>query len=139
MLALGAAGVVNAVGNLVPHKVAALTSAALTGDLGTARKLHYDLLELNRAVFWDTNPIPMKYLMARMGLLPSGEHRLPMVPPDPALAVRLDALLERAGLPAPSTVTTASLRGSLPARGECGRGPSRASPVAMARFVRASS
>ena len=98
MLALGAAGVVNAVGNLVPDKVAALTSAALTGDLGTARKLHYDLLELNRAVFWDTNPIPMKYLMARMGLLPSGEHRLPMVPPDPPLAARLDALFERAGL-----------------------------------------
>ena len=84
---------VNAVGNLVPDKV-----AALTGDLGTARKLHYDLLELNRAVFWDTNPIPMKYLMARMGLLPSGEHRLPMVPPDPPLAARLDALFERAGL-----------------------------------------
>lgn len=104
MLALGASGVVNAVGNLVPERVAALTTAVLNGDLATGRKLHYELLELNRAVFWDTNPIPMKYLMVRMGLLPSGEHRLPMVPPGPELARRLDSLLDRAGWSAVSTV-----------------------------------
>lgn len=99
MLALGASGVVNAVANVVPGKVAALVDAVAGGDLPAARRLHYELLELNRAVFWDTNPIPVKYLMDRLGLLPSGnEHRLPMVPPTPEVAARLDALLQATGL-----------------------------------------
>jgi 4-hydroxy-tetrahydrodipicolinate synthase len=69
MLALGASGLMNAVGNLRPAAVAELCDAVAKGDLDTARALHFELLELNRAVFWDTNPIPMKYLMVRMGLL----------------------------------------------------------------------
>ena len=47
------------------------------------------LLELNRAVFWETNPIPIKYLMRRLGLLALNEHRLPMTPAVPALEQRL--------------------------------------------------
>ncbi len=49
-------------------------------------------------MFFDTNPIPIKYMMKRMGILPNEEHRLPMVPATPELAKRLDAVLERAGL-----------------------------------------
>jgi 4-hydroxy-tetrahydrodipicolinate synthase len=58
------------------------------------------MFELNQAVFWDPNPIPIKYLMRRLGVLPTNEHRLPMVPATPELEARLDALLERAGLSA---------------------------------------
>ncbi|TVS12742.1 MAG: 4-hydroxy-tetrahydrodipicolinate synthase [Gammaproteobacteria bacterium] len=93
MLALGACGVMNAVGNLVPKRIAALCEAILAGDLERARKHHYELLDLNRAVFWDTNPIPIKYLARQLGIIPSNEHRLPMAPPDPTVAKRLDALL----------------------------------------------
>jgi len=50
------------------------------------------------AVFWDTNPIPMKYMMKRMGLIATNEHRLPMMPATPELERRLDGLLERVGL-----------------------------------------
>lgn len=98
MLAIGAQGLMNAVGNLAPRKVARLYEAVASGSLGEARALHQELFELNRAVFWDTNPIPVKYMMKRLGLLRDDEHRLPMVPADAALAARLDAVLERAGL-----------------------------------------
>ena len=63
-----------------------------------ARKQHDALFELNQAVFWDTNPIPIKYLMKRLGVLPTNEHRLPMVPATRELEARLDDLLERSGL-----------------------------------------
>lgn len=95
MLALGAVGTMNAVGNVAPREVAAMCNSVASGDLIGARRLHMDLLELNRAIFWETNPIPIKYLMTRLGLLPDNEHRLPMVPASPQLAARLDALLER--------------------------------------------
>jgi 4-hydroxy-tetrahydrodipicolinate synthase len=98
MLAIGASGLMNAVGNVAPRRVADLYRAAARGDAATARKLHEDLFELNQAVFFDTNPIPIKYMMKRMGLLPNEEHRLPMVPATPELAERLDGVLRRAGL-----------------------------------------
>ena len=98
MLCMGASGLMNAVGNLAPGKVARLYEAVASGNLEAGRALHFELLELNRAVFFDTNPIPIKYMMKRMGLLERNEHRLPMVPPTPELEKRLDAVLERAHL-----------------------------------------
>ena len=98
MVCLGAHGLMNAVGNLMPGKVAELYSATARGDLVRGRKLHYELWELNQAVFFDTNPIPMKYMMMRMGLLPNENHRLPMVPSTPELRTRLDGVMKRAGL-----------------------------------------
>ena len=98
MMAIGAAGLMNAVGNLAPAKVAQLAERCLDGDLEGARKLHFELFELNKAVFFDTNPIPVKYMMKRLGLLATNEHRLPMVPATPELERRLDAVLTNAGL-----------------------------------------
>ncbi|NNL85536.1 MAG: 4-hydroxy-tetrahydrodipicolinate synthase [Myxococcales bacterium] len=98
MLAVGACGMMNAVGNLAPRKVAALYEAVAAGKLAEARSLHRDLWELNQAVFYDTNPIAMKYMLRRMGVIPANEHRLPMVPATPELETRLDGVLERAGL-----------------------------------------
>ena len=98
MVCLGAAGLMNAVGNLMPGPVAELYEATAAGDLARGRELHYRLYELNQAVFFDTNPIPMKYMMMRLGILPNEQHRLPMVPTTPELQKRLDGVLERAGL-----------------------------------------
>jgi 4-hydroxy-tetrahydrodipicolinate synthase len=97
MMALGAQGVMNAVGNLMPKEVALLCEHVLAGRLSAARAAHFTLFELNQAVFFDTNPIPMKYMMKRLGILPNEEHRLPMVPATPELAQRLDQVLDRAG------------------------------------------
>lgn len=98
MLAIGAAGVMNAVGNLAPRKVAALYEACARGDLAAARALHFDLFDLNRAIFFDTNPIPLKYMMKRVGLLNANAHRLPMAPASAEVAARLDDVLARSGL-----------------------------------------
>ena len=98
MLAIGASGMINAVGNLAPRKVSALYAAVAEGNLAEARRLHFELFDLNRAVFFDTNPIPLKYMMKRIGLLADDAHRLPMMPAGVELAARLDAVLERAGL-----------------------------------------
>jgi len=98
LLAIGACGLMNAVGNILPRRIADLYEAAVAGDMELGRRLHDELDELNRAVFWDTNPIPMKYLMKVMGLLADNEHRLPMMRAEPALERRLDDLAERMGL-----------------------------------------
>jgi 4-hydroxy-tetrahydrodipicolinate synthase len=97
-MAVGACGLMNAVGNLRPHVLADLCDAVWKNDLAQARALHQALLEINQAVFFDTNPIPIKYMMRRLGLLPSNEHRLPNVPATPELEKRLDKVLRRAGL-----------------------------------------
>jgi 4-hydroxy-tetrahydrodipicolinate synthase len=98
MLVVGASGVVSAVANVAPRLVADLCAAVRAGDLDAARAIHFRLLELNQAVFWDTNPIAVKYLLTRVGLLDRNEHRLPMAPATPELATRLDAVLDRTGL-----------------------------------------
>ena len=48
-------------------------------DLPAARALHFELFEINQAVFYDTNPIPMKFMMKYLGMHDSNEHRLPLV------------------------------------------------------------
>jgi 4-hydroxy-tetrahydrodipicolinate synthase len=98
MLAVGAHGLMNAVGNVVPDRVAALWRAVVEERLGDALQLHHDLWELNKAVFFDTNPIPVKYMMRRLGILASNDHRLPMMPAEASVAARLDGVLERARL-----------------------------------------
>lgn len=98
MMAIGACGMVNAVGNLAPRIVAQLYEAVARGDLAEARRLHFRLFDLNRAVFFDTNPIPIKYMAKKLGILEGNHHRLPMVPSTPELEKRLDRVLAAAQL-----------------------------------------
>jgi 4-hydroxy-tetrahydrodipicolinate synthase len=78
--------------------LADLCAAVEAGDLRRGRALHQRTIELNKAVFFDTNPIPIKYMMKRLGIITANEHRLPMVPASPELERRLDGVLERSGL-----------------------------------------
>ncbi|HCY13768.1 MAG TPA: 4-hydroxy-tetrahydrodipicolinate synthase [Gammaproteobacteria bacterium] len=98
MMAVGACGLMNAVGNLQPRPLAEMCETLWRGDLNGARAIHQQLLRINKAVFFDTNPIPIKYMMKRVGLILDNEHRLPMVPATPELAVRLDEVLGEVGL-----------------------------------------
>jgi 4-hydroxy-tetrahydrodipicolinate synthase len=105
MMAIGACGLMNAVGNLRPRVLADLCEAVWRNDLNEGRRLHDSLLELNQAVFFDTNPIPMKYMAKRLNIIPDNTHRLPMMPATPQLEKRLDALLARAGLVVPQAAS----------------------------------
>lgn len=98
MMAVGACGLMNAVSNLVPKAVAEMCERVFENDLEGAQKVHYDLFELNKSVFFDTNPIAIKYMMKRMGIIPDNSHRLPMAPATPELETRLDKVLEDARL-----------------------------------------
>ncbi len=98
ILAVGGVGLMNAVGNLDPAVLSRMCEATWSGDFAQAQTLHQQLLEINKAVFFDTNPIPIKYMMKRLGLLATNEHRLPMVPATPELERLLDEVLERSGL-----------------------------------------
>jgi 4-hydroxy-tetrahydrodipicolinate synthase len=102
MLILGGSGLMNAVGNLAPERVAALYAAVQQGDLERAREIHVELFELNQSIFIDTNPIPLKYMMSRLGLLDDPGLRLPLVSLEEANAKILDPILTRAGLLEPS-------------------------------------
>ncbi|MAD28756.1 MAG: 4-hydroxy-tetrahydrodipicolinate synthase [Woeseiaceae bacterium] len=98
MMTIGACGLMNAVGNLRPKILSEMCEAIWEGDLEKGRELHQNLLEINQAVFYDTNPIAIKYMMKKLGIMPSNEHRLPMEAATPELEKRLDAVLERASL-----------------------------------------
>ena len=98
MMAVGACGLMNAVGNLKPKALAQMCEDVFAERMAAARAAHDALFELNQAIFFDTNPTPLKYMMKRMGVIESEEHRLPMMPATPALAERLNGVLTRAGL-----------------------------------------
>jgi len=66
--------------------------------LAEARRLNFELFEHNQAIFLDTNPIPLKYMMWRMGLLDTPELRLPLVRLDENSQQKLDEVLRRAEL-----------------------------------------
>lgn len=100
MMCLGAGGTMNAVANVAPAEVARLCNLVRDGKLEEARALHFKLFDLMKMIFWDTNPIPLKYLMMRLGLIERNEHRLPMMPATAELEKRIDALIERLGLTA---------------------------------------
>ena len=98
MMTVGACGLMNAVGNLMPKQLAKMCELVWQGNMKEAQKIHYQLFEINQAVFYDTNPQPMKYMMKRLGIMPKNEHRLPMMPASKELEKRLDGVLDRAGL-----------------------------------------
>ena len=79
-------------------RVAALCNAALGGKWDDARRLHFELFALSQAIFLDTNPIPLKYMMARLGLLATPEVRLPLIALNSGREKILDDVLRKAGL-----------------------------------------
>jgi 4-hydroxy-tetrahydrodipicolinate synthase len=96
LLAVGGGGVISVAANLVPREIARLWSLWETGDREGARSQFFRLLPLFRALFLETNPIPVKHalhLAGRMG----PETRLPLTEPSAAVAERLKALVSEWG------------------------------------------
>lgn len=77
LYALGGKGCISVTSNILPEKVVALWHAYHTGDIATARTLHYELSALNRILFCETNPIPVKFALSHMDLAQE-ECRLPL-------------------------------------------------------------
>ena len=98
MLSIGACGLMNAVGNLRPNILSEMCEAVWDKNYERGLELHHQLLEINQAVFYDTNPIPIKYMMRKLGIMKNNEHRLPMMSATVELEKRLDMVLRNSGL-----------------------------------------
>lgn len=98
ILAVGGSGVISVASNVLPQRCVQLVDAALRGDWTQARRLHYELLPLFRALFLETNPIPVKAALAMLGIC-RDELRLPLVPMSSAPREQLRAVLRQYGLP----------------------------------------
>ncbi|GAB4543920.1 MAG: 4-hydroxy-tetrahydrodipicolinate synthase [Thermodesulfovibrionia bacterium] len=79
LLALGGKGVISVTANVAPRDVSAMCKAWEDGDIEGARRLHYKLEPLNKAMFIETNPIPVKTALSMMGRIKEG-LRLPLCP-----------------------------------------------------------
>lgn len=97
MLSVGARGAVSVVSNIAPKPAAELCRTFLSGDAAKARTLHLKLFPLIKALFIETNPIPVKAALEMMGLC-RGAPRLPLTPIEPASKARLRAELKAFGL-----------------------------------------
>lgn len=77
VLSIGGRGVISVVANVIPSDVAAMVGAFEKGDIGKAQALHYKMLPLIKALFIETNPVPVKTAMGLLGMC-EPEVRLPM-------------------------------------------------------------
>jgi 4-hydroxy-tetrahydrodipicolinate synthase len=103
VVALGGRGVISVVANEIPAEFAELTHAAMAGDFARARALQKKYQNLIEANFVETNPGPVKFAMARMGLL-SPVWRLPMVEPQAAAQRKIETALDSLALVAGARV-----------------------------------
>jgi 4-hydroxy-tetrahydrodipicolinate synthase len=97
LTALGGRGVISVVSNQIPAEFGELARAAVSGNFKRARELQRKYQALMEINFVETSPGPVKFAMARMGLL-EPVWRLPMVPPQPASQQKIEAVLESLGL-----------------------------------------
>jgi 4-hydroxy-tetrahydrodipicolinate synthase len=97
MLAVGAKGVITVTANIVPEDMAAMMDAFTGGKLEEAKRLHYKLFPLFTALFYETNPIPVKEALAMMGKI-DGELRLPLSPMASETREKLARALKEYGL-----------------------------------------
>jgi len=96
-LALGGNGVISVTANVAPRLMHDMCRAALSGDTSTAVRLDERLAALHRELFLESNPIPVKWALERMGLIPAG-IRLPLTRLDPRYHAALESALQRAGV-----------------------------------------
>lgn len=94
MMSIGATGVISVAANIAPADVAQMCTLALEGNFSEARKIHYRLMPLFKALFYETNPMPVKAALARMGMI-KNVLRLPLVPMSEPQYKRLEQVLQK--------------------------------------------
>jgi 4-hydroxy-tetrahydrodipicolinate synthase len=97
MMAVGGKGVITVTANLFPDKMAELVNAFLAGRLEDARAMHYRLYPLFAALFYETNPIPVKEALHMMGKI-ENEMRLPLCAMGSDNREKLFRVMKEAGL-----------------------------------------
>ncbi|HQN18529.1 MAG TPA: 4-hydroxy-tetrahydrodipicolinate synthase [Syntrophobacteraceae bacterium] len=98
MLCVGGKGVISVVSNVAPRDMADLCNLSFDGNFAEAKNLFYRMLPICHALFYETNPAPVKAALLMMKMIPSDEVRLPLVPMSVANRERLRADLQAYGL-----------------------------------------
>ena len=88
----GASGVISVTANAVPRKMQTFCERALAGDFSQGSALHESLMPLHKGLFLESNPIPIKWLMYKMGKIPPG-IRLPLLCLDNKYHTEIDKIL----------------------------------------------
>jgi 4-hydroxy-tetrahydrodipicolinate synthase len=96
-ISVGGVGVISVASNAFPRQMADLTNAALNNDWKRARKLNNKYLPLMQANFIESNPMPIKAVLAMMGRIQEN-YRLPMVKMQPNLRAKLETVARAAGV-----------------------------------------
>jgi len=104
VISLGGVGIISVVSNEIPREMAQLTRAALNNDWKTARARQKKYLPLMQANFIESNPMPVKAVLAMMGKIEEN-YRLPMLPVKKETRSRLQAVAAEAGLLQPAGVS----------------------------------
>ncbi len=107
LIALGGRGIISVASNEIPAEMTRLTALCLANDFPAARELYHKYLPLMELNFVESNPIPVKAAMAKMGLL-EPVWRLPLVPPRPESLAKIEKVLEQLGLIEPRGAHVAS-------------------------------
>jgi len=94
VLACGGKGVISVTSNLLPKKIADLVHSANAGDLATSKKINEELYEINKILFIESNPIPIKYAMHIAGLCEL-EYRLPLTPPSEENMKKIEEVIKK--------------------------------------------
>ncbi len=97
LLSVGGQGVISVVSNAAPADMAGMCNAFFQGDLKEARRLHYKMWPLIEAMFYETNPVPVKTALKMMGKI-TGEVRQPLCPMAPANEEKLRQVMQKYGL-----------------------------------------
>lgn len=95
ILANGGKGVISVTSNILPDLTAELTHKALSGDFAAARAINEKLFEINKVMFCESNPIPIKAAMYIAGLTPSLEYRLPLCAPSDENMKKIEQTLKK--------------------------------------------
>jgi len=95
LLASGAKGVTSVTSNLLPDMKAQLVHSALDGDFKKAKELNDKLFDINKVLFCESNPIPIKAAMYIAGLIPTLEYRLPLVAPSSDNMKKIEAVMKQ--------------------------------------------
>jgi 4-hydroxy-tetrahydrodipicolinate synthase len=96
-MSIGGKGVVSVIANILPREVSELVSSFLNGKIENSQRLHKNLFPLCKAMFIETNPIPVKTAMKLLGRL-NGEMRLPLCNMSDEHEKQLKKILEKHGL-----------------------------------------
>ena len=94
ILASGGKGVISVTSNLLPKKIADLVHTALDGNLAESKKINEELFDINKILFIESNPIPIKYAMHIAGLCEL-EYRLPLTPPSKENMAKIEEVIKK--------------------------------------------